>query len=132
MKRTFQLLVAVLLLGSLTIQADPIKEWNWSAPTEYENNTAITSADILTYTLYCGTVSGGPYDVFITNMDTPPPQDIDMAPLVGNVPGTYYCVATARSTLYASESGYSNEANFTVTSGDLGYVPKPPDGLILQ
>ena len=132
MKRHLRIVVVLILLGSLTIQADPFKEWNWAEPTEYENNVPIPSGDDLTYTLYCGTTEGGPYDAFSTNMDKPPPQNIDMAPLVGNNPGTYYCVATARSSIYGTESGFSNEANFTVTSGDLGYVPRPPDNLTLQ
>lgn len=126
MKRFVQITVAAVLLGSLTIQADPIKTWSWTAPTEYENNTPIPTSDILSYTLYCGVTEGGPHDQFITAMNTPPPQDMDMAPLVGNQPGTYYCVLTATSSLYLEESAPSNEVNFTVLPGDLGLRPKPP------
>jgi hypothetical protein len=45
---------------------------------------------------------------------------------VANSPGTYYCVATAASTLHGTESRYSNEVNFTVLPTDLGLTPKPP------
>ena len=36
MKR-LRFVVVILLLGSLTIQADPLKVWQWTAPTQYEN-----------------------------------------------------------------------------------------------
>lgn len=126
MKRALQWTVAIILLGSLTISAEPTKTWDWTPPTEYENDLPIPSSDILSYTLYCGTIEGGPYDQFITAMNTPPPQDMDMAPLVGNTPGEYYCVLTATSSTHLVESAFSNEANFTVLPGDLGYRPKPP------
>lgn len=125
MKRMLQWTVAIILLGSLTIQADPIKTWSWTAPTEYVNNNVIPSSDTLSYTLYCGTTDGGPYDQFITAMNTPPPQDMDMATLVTQ-PGDYYCVLTATSSLYLEESDPSNQVNFSVLPGDLGFKPKPP------
>ena len=126
MKRALQWTVAIILLGSLTLSAEPTKLWDWTAPTEYENNLPIPSSDVLSYTLYCGVTDGGPYDQFITAMNTPPPQDVDMAPLVANTPGTYYCVLTATSSTHLEESDYSNQVNFTVLPGDLGYRPKPP------
>jgi hypothetical protein len=126
MKRTVQLLVAAILLGSLTVGADPFKTWNWTAPTEYENNTPIPAADVLSYNLYCGTAEGGPYETYAALLDASPPSIQDMGALVQNTPGTYYCVATATSVLNNTESAYSNEVNFTVLPTDLGLIPKPP------
>ena len=108
-------------------QADPFKTWDWDAPVNYENGVPIPAADDLSYTLNCGTTSGGPYDVFSTLLNEPPPDvDVDMGPLVNNTPGDYYCVATATSILHGTESGPSNEVNFTVLPGDLGLRPEPP------
>lgn len=126
MKRFIQITVAVILLGSLTVDAEPFKTWNWTAPTEYENNTAIPAADALSYNLFCGTTQGGPYQLYTTLLDSAPPSIQDMGPLVANTPGTYYCVATATSLLNNTESAFSNEVNFTVLPTDLGLIPKPP------
>lgn len=127
MKRFAQLCVAIVLLGSLTFGlADPFKTWNWTAPTEYENELPIPPADVLSYNLYCGIVEGGPYDLFGTLLDANPPSIQDMGSLVQNTPGNYYCVATATSILNNTESAYSNEVNFTVLPTDLGLIPKPP------
>lgn len=119
-------MIAILLFGSLTIQADPFKEWNWTGPTQYENNTAIPPEDSITITLKCGVSAGGPYDRFETSLPQPPPSNQDMGLLVQNQPGTYYCIATARSALWQTESAPSNEVNFTVLPSDLGLRPKPP------
>ena len=127
MKRFTQILITTILLGSLTFGfAEPFKTWNWIGPTEYENNTPIPVADALSYNLFCGTAQGGPYDIFGTLLDSSPPSIQDMGSLVQNSPGTYYCVATATSTLNNTESGLSNEVNFTVLPADLGLIPKPP------
>jgi hypothetical protein len=117
--------VAIILLGSLTIQADPFKTWDWISPTEYENDSLIPASDELSYRLKCGAIEGGPYNLYETTMiDKPSLQD--MGPLVANAPGTYYCVATATSSAHATESAPSNEVNFTVLPSDLGLRPKPP------
>lgn len=126
MKRGLQFLIAAILLGSLTIQADPFKSWNWTAPTQYENDIPIPADDDLSYTLKCGVSAGGPYDRFEAMLKEPPPDLQDMGLLVQNTPGTYYCVATARSSLHGTESANSNEVNFTVLPTDLGLTPKPP------
>jgi hypothetical protein len=126
MKRAIQAAVMLVLLGSLTIQADPFKEWNWTGPTEYENGTLIPAEDDLSFNLYCGTTEGGPYDQYSALLTEPPPDVQDMGPLVMNTPGTYYCVSTATSSLWNSESAYSNEVAFTVLPSDLGLRPKPP------
>lgn len=118
--------VVVLLLGSLTLQADPFKTWNWTGPTEYENNFPIPPADALSYNLLCGITQGGPYDLYEALLQSSPPSIEDMGSLVMNTPGTYYCVATATSSLHNSTSVHSNEVNFTVLPTDLGLIPKAP------
>jgi hypothetical protein len=125
MKRSLQWTVAIILLGSLTIQADPFKTFDWTAPTEYENDALIPASDELTYRLKCGVLGGGPYDLFETTLIEKPSVQ-DMGPLVANTPGTYYCIATATSLLHSTESAPSNEVNFTVLPSDLGLRPKPP------
>lgn len=124
--KTVRWSVALLLLGSLTIQADPFKEWNWTGPTQYENGTIIPPEENLLFTLKCGVTAGGPYDRFETALEKPPPHLEDMGLLVQNQPGDYYCISTARSSLWGTESDPSNEVNFTVLPSDLGLRPKPP------
>jgi len=124
--------LAVALLASLTLQADPFKTFTWSNATLYENGQPILAGD-LTTSVYCGVAAGGPYPVRLT-----PPSGVDatsavwdLAPLVefGGGPGTYYCIGRHMSNLYLSESGDSNEINFTVDAGQLGFVPLPPQNL---
>lgn len=126
MKRTFQLLVAFVLLGALTIQADPLKTWNWGTPSEYENAQPIPGGDLVDYTLHCGMQPGGPYPAMqVFEMQTPPSIE-DMAFVVAGLPGTYYCVSTVSSLNYGTTSRYSNEVPFVVLPGTLGFVPKAP------
>ena len=126
MKRAIQALVAIVLLGSITVDADPFKTFDWTDPTEYENNEPIPETDDLSFRLKCGTVEGGPYDLYESLLTEPAPSVQDMGPLVMNTPGTYYCVATATSSVHNTESEFSNEVSFTVLPSDLGLRPKPP------
>jgi hypothetical protein len=126
MKRVLQALVASVLLGSLTIQADPFKTWSWIDPTEYENGQLIPGGDLTNTTMHCGMQAGGPYPASqVFAMQTPPSIE-DMAFVVAGLPGTYYCVATVSSIQHGTVSGNSNEINFTVLPGTLGFVPLPP------
>lgn len=126
MKKIFQFVIAAILLGSLTIQADPVKTWNWTPPTQYENGSAIPGGDLENYTLHCSNTAGPPYEASrIFGMQVSPSIE-DMDFIVGGVPGTYFCVSTVASVAHGSTSGYSNEVNFTVVPGDLGLVPNPP------
>lgn len=132
--RRIRIVTALLLLASITIQADPFKSWDWLPPTTYENGNPIPSTDVLAYTLHCNDTpmeQGPPYEVEIA-LDDPgaPPSVEDMAPVVQGRAGTYYCAATASSAAYGTTSGFSNEVNFIVTAGSLGYVPKPPTNLM--
>ena len=132
MKRILQIVATVLLLGSLTIGAAPNKTWDWDAPLTYENGTSIITGDLTDYTLHCGTSSGGPYfesQIFSTQS---PPSIEDMTFVVQGAPGQYFCVSTVSSLAHGTESGFSNEANFTVLPGDLGLVPNPPANLTFQ
>lgn len=136
MKRIIHIMVWAVLLGSLTIQADPIKLWDWTEDLFYTNGNAIPVSDTITYTLYCNDTSGEqgePYEIAIA-LDDPgaPPSQEDMAPVVRGRAGTYFCVATARSSAFNTESGYSNETNFLVTAASLGFVPRPPTNLTFQ
>lgn len=126
MKKTIQLVIVIVLLGSLTIQAEPLKDWFWTDPSTYENTQPIPGGDLINRTLKCGMQIGGPYPAEqIFEMQSPPSKE-DMAFVVGGVPGDYYCVSTVWSKLYQSESGNSNEINFPVAPGALGFVPNPP------
>ncbi len=132
MKRLLQLFTALVLLGSITIQAAPFETWSWSVPTEYKNETPIPPGDLVNFTLHCGMQFGGPYPAAqIFSVQTPPSVE-DMAFVVANMAGTYYCVATVSSLQYSTTSEVSNEVNFTVLPTDLGLVPKPPTLLSLQ
>lgn len=128
-------ILALLLVASVTFAA-PDLTWNWDPPTQYTNGNSIPGSDVLTYTLHCNNTpgeQGTPYEVQIA-LDDPgaPPSVEDMAPVHGGQVGEYWCASTARSTAFASESGFSNEANFTVTAVQLGFVPNPPTNLTIQ
>lgn len=126
MKRTIQCVIAAVLLGSLTIQADPTKTFSWDDPTEYENGTLIPGGDLTGRKLYCGMEPGGPYPAEKVFEMQAPPSIEDMAFVVAGLPGTYYCVMTVTSIAHQVESDYSNEVSFIVEPGTLGFVPKPP------
>lgn len=122
----FRFAIVVALLGTLTIQAEPIKTWSWIAPTQFENDELIPYGDLDSYTLHCSTTPGGPYTASkVFNYQTSP-SDEDMAFIVNGMPGTYYCVSTVHSISHDTTSGYSNEVNFLVASGALSFVPRPP------
>lgn len=130
MKKTLQIMVAVLLLGSITVgnsQAPPITHTFQCTPaTTYENGLPFDTDDVITDTLHCGDFAGGPYPVqtvFVCQANTV----VDVGFVVSNTPGTFYCRAVHHSAKHNSQSRFSDdEANFTVTSDQLGYVPNPP------
>jgi len=130
MKRLLQVFVGAFLVGSLTVWAEPYRTWDWNEPKFYENNQPIPNTDLLVYTLRCSRFPLAPIltDQPITNPNGPPSTE-DMEPTVQGVAGDYVCVMDARSTEKGTTSGYSNESPFTVTSGQLGFVPSPPTNL---
>ena len=118
--------IALVLLGSLTLEADPFKTWSWTDPTQYENGINIPGGDLTSKMLLCGMEAGGPYPATqLFDMQVAPSLE-DMAFVVAGVPGNYYCVSTVASVTYMTTSGFSNEVNFTVLPGTLGFVPNPP------
>jgi hypothetical protein len=139
MKRAFQICVAVLLLGSLTFStADPLKTWSWTDPTTYENNTPIPGGDLILRTLHCSNNPGDPdvpypnrYEASVVFAMQAPPSIEDMAFIVAGLAGDYYCSMTVGSLAHNSTSRYSNEIFFSVTSGQLGLVPKAITDLAL-
>jgi len=124
--------LAVSIVISLGVSAAPVSDFSWTAPTQYEDGNVIPATDILSYRLYCGDTQGGPYP-FLYDVGSAVEAAVqDVGTCVQGVPGTYYFVATATSTDYASESQYSNEANRTYSAADLGRVPLPPTLLSVQ
>lgn len=144
MKRWMHVIVAIALLGPLTIEADPLVSWFWDDPVLFENETNIPGGDLIARTLHCGnnpadqTIPDGSeafgnvgacadrYETSTVFIMQAAPSEEDMAFIVGGVPGTYYCASSVASQQYGSRSGCSNEENFTVTEAELGFVPKPP------
>lgn len=124
------MLVGVTLVGMA--YAVPISSYTWNEPTNYENGEVIDPTDILTYTLYCGNSSGGPYFAAFDVGTGSSANNVDVANCVNGVAGTYYFVLTARSTLYGTESNFSNEVSRTYTAADLGKVPNAPILLTVQ
>ena len=126
------LLMALLAVGVVGIAgAAPTSSFTATVPTQYEDGTMIPISDVLTYRLYCSASQGGPYNVFydvvdITSFST------DVATCVQGVPGTYYFVATSRSTTYGTESDFSNETSRSYTAAELGKVPNAPTLLQVQ
>lgn len=128
MKRIIQYLVLGVALAPLilSVNAQPFVEWSWVGPTAYENGNPIIG-DPLEFALHCGTTLGGPYpeSALFEVQNSPALQDMVFA--VMGIPGTFYCAATARSTLYGGiPSEYSNEVSFIVTPASQGFVPLPP------
>ncbi len=123
-------LIAAVLLGSLTIGADPIITWDWTPASTYENGLPIGADDPQTWTLHCNTTpdeQGQPYEIQIALDDAnAPPSSEDMAPVHGGTMGNYWCAATQFSSKYLAESRFSNEKVFIVTAQTTGFVPNPP------
>ena len=130
MIKTIISLGALSLLLSFTAEAAPSSTFTWTDPIQYEDGTMIPVTDTLSFQLYCGGTSGGPYNNSIL-FTTPSPSQENMAFCVNGVPGVYYMVATATST-NGEESAFSNETTRTYTAGDLGKIPLPPTLLQVQ
>ena len=127
-------IVLAVLLGFVGLTyASPLSTFSWTPPTNYENGQVLdTTVDPLTYNLYCSDTSGGPYSFVTTFNGGSSAAGVDVASCVQGVPGTYYFVLTAVSSVYNAESGYSNELAKTYTVSDLGLVPNAPVLLSIQ
>ena len=126
-KRKLGLGALLLLALPLGVFSAPNTNFSWTAPTNYEDGSIIdTTSDPLSYTVYCGTAQGGPYNITFdagVNVET---NTIDVGACVNGIPGTYYFVATATSSSFNTESNFSNETSRTYTAVDLGKVPNAP------
>lgn len=126
------LVVSAFVLGIIA-SAAPNSNFSWNEPVNYENGQVIDPvADLITYNLYCGTTTGGPYNFVTEFLGGNTASNVDVGSCVNGVPGTYYFVLTANSTLYNSESVFSNELSVTYTTQDLGLVPNAPVLLSIQ
>lgn len=117
MKRISQAIIAAILLGSLTVQADTFL-LKWQPPTENEDGTPVTEQDLAFYTVY-----------------------VDSTPLVNlNVmPGTWEAVITIATpgswpvymtvtNIHGTESRPSNSLTFTVGLP----IANPPAILVIE
>lgn len=123
MKRA--ILTGVLILTAVIGLAAPITTFNATPPTNYEDGTVIPTTDVLSYSIYCGTTSGGPYFIVQSGLTNLTDAPVDVGSCV-TAPGTYFFVATATSSAFGTESGFSNEVAKVYTAGDLGKVPVAP------
>lgn len=121
--------LAFLLISSAAM-ALPDRTWTWVDPINYVDGTVIPVGDVSTV-LSCGFNTGGPYTIS-QPMTTASPSVEDMAFIVQNIPGTYFCVSTSVSAQYGTESDISNEASFLVSPTEIGKVPQPPTLLSVQ
>lgn len=115
-----RLMLILLTLVSLNCYAgDAVL--TWTAPTQNTDGTALT--DLAGFTIYMGTVAGGPYPVTVTINDP-----LETSLTVPNLSeGTYFFVSTAFNT-GGLESDFSNEATKTI----LPTIPLPPTGLTVE
>ncbi len=132
MKAIFVILLLLLASVPNTTNAAPVSEFSGIPPIQYTDGTMIPSTDILSYRIYCGNLTGGPY---LFSYDTPtiePGSQIDVTTCVQGTPGTYYFVGTAISSTFSAESGFSNETPRTYTQGDLPKTPLAPTLFTVQ
>jgi len=119
--------VLLLLALPLGVISAPNTNFTWTAPTNYEDGSILdTVADPLSYTIYCGTAQGGPYNITFDAGINVESGTIDIGACVNGIPGTYYFVATATSSSFNTESAFSGEVSRTYTAVDLGKVPNAP------
>ncbi len=122
MKSLVQLFVAVILLGSLTVQFAPAQSQtiacdlgctiSWTPPTEYEDGAQLLEQELDFYSWYCDANHIMDFDVIIGTWT------VD---LTFGAPGTYMCSLTVTS-LEGEESGFSNELVFLKGPR----TPRPP------
>jgi hypothetical protein len=131
--KLFKLGILLLALAGGSALAAPNADITWTEPTNYEDGTVIPPTDVVSYGLYCGTATGGPYVFYgIIGADTTQALAVDLNACVGGVPGTYFFVLTAASGDFNTESVNSNELSVTYSPADLGKVPLPPILISIQ
>jgi len=114
MKRISLAVIALLLLSPLVFAVGE-KTFNWTPPTEYDDNTPLPQSAIASYDIECDGV------LLATVPNAPQDTDTYAAPPGTFAAGDHACVAFTVTTT-GSRSVASNAVNFTVTPG----VPKPP------
>lgn len=136
MKRSMKILIAIILIGSLTFnyerdgffltaayaQAGGVLTINWGPPTEYTDGAPLLEQDLDFYTFYCNGVEIKQIDSVIGNTS-------DLVDLTGLASGNYTCHLTVTALPIVpnlgAESGPSNTINFTIGPR----VPMAPVGL---
>lgn len=131
MKKLLASLGALSLLLSFTAQAAPQSTFSAIAPIQYNDGVNIPSTDILGYTLWCGSSPNGPYLHFYDVPNLISGTLVDISSCVKGIPGTYYFVATATSSIYGTTSIDSLETNRTYTADELGKTPMAPTLLMV-
>ena len=111
MKRAILRATVILLLASLTVQADTFTV-SWLPPTQYEDNSALLEQDLDYYTLYVDGISTIFYDSI--------PGSYSQLHTI--VPAGTYSLTLTVTTLEGVESGHSNAKAFTVGPR----TPQPP------
>lgn len=120
---------AIWILFAITFGAQAVyagdATLSWTAPTQNTDGSALT--DLAGFTIYGGTVQGGPYgDVSIT-ISNPTTTTFVVSGLTEDT--TYFFVVTAfNSADPVRESDFSNEATKTIPP----LVPNPPTMLVVQ
>ncbi len=111
-------IVALLLLSSLVFAQAPVgKVFTWTGPTEREDGTPLTEAEIDKYSIYCDGASAAIW----TQSNTPGFEDRWESPAGTFALGDHNCYATAIDT-GGRESSPSNTVPFSVTLAN----PKAP------
>jgi hypothetical protein len=115
----------LLMFVAAVALAAPVSTFTATAPTNYVDGTVIPATDVLSYAIYCGNTSGGPYNLVEANIASLSSTPVDVQSCVTG-PGTYYFVATATSSAFGTESAFSGEVSRTYSASDLGKVPFAP------
>lgn len=123
MKRILFLMACALI--TLTSTAAPFAQFTWEPPTHYEDGSLIPSTDVLSYTIYCSNVAGGPYNVSWDVGNGTSVNSLDLWDCVKEA-GTYYFVATVTSAALGTTSTFSNEVSRSYSANQIFKKPMPP------
>lgn len=83
---------------------------SWTAPTEYEDGSALPGSSIKNYKIYYGNTAGGPYQFSITI-----PGNTTTVEVTNLTNGTWYFVATT-ITIEDTESAPSSEVSKVINT----------------
>lgn len=112
MRRALVIVGLISALGIAATAAAAVKNFSWTPPTENEDGTELRPEDIAGYSINCGHVAGGPYDV----VNLRAAGGLTTSYMHELAPGEWYC--TARTIVGAPPeevmSVRSNEVFFIV------------------